>query len=137
MITDAQLQFSNAQAITASAASTNDIVLATVANTNGAAPGNPLWAYVRVGTAFNNLTSLTIALRTSDDGFSTSVDVASIVVPLASLSAGAEFAVALSTGLKKKVRLYYTVTGTAPTQGTVSGWLVSEVPAKNVFTYTA
>ncbi len=138
MITDAQNQFSAAQAITADAVSTNDILLTTVTTSNSYGPGQPLYAYIRTTEAFNNLTSLAISVRVSNDDFSTSSDVATITIPLASINTvGQEFAVSVPNKIGKKVRLFYDVTGTAPTTGKVSAWLVSEVPAVNQFTYTA
>jgi hypothetical protein len=61
-ILDRQILFSNEQAITATAASTDVVDLG--ANRDIGA-GEPLYVLVQVMQAFDNLTSLTIALQTS------------------------------------------------------------------------
>lgn len=138
-IPDVRNMFSDEQAITASAASTNAIQLDSVASTNGQAPGKPLWFYAWVTEGFNTLTSLTVGLQTSDDN-STWTNVVSTTSALAAISSttGTGFIpFAVKKGLKKWVRLYYTVTGTAPTTGAVSAMITNDVAAVNSFSYTA
>ena len=60
MIIDAELMFSNKQAVTATAASTNEIDLGAA----GDAIGQELTIHVIVDTAFDKLTSLTVAVQT-------------------------------------------------------------------------
>lgn len=127
---DTQNLFSDRQAITASGPSTNVIDL-------GAA-GTPRWApkalgrdlgrgrkvplLIQVVEDFNNLTSLKIDLQTSNVETFSSVDtLASQTMALADLVAGARPSFdELQPGVKRYVRLYYTVTGTAPTVGRIT-----------------
>lgn len=135
MIFDKENLFSDAQAITASAASTNTIDLGATGTPVGASaalkrdigPGKPIPLRVQVVHAFNNLTSLTIAVQESADN-STFTDVASEILPLTDLVAGATTKalryVPKSTDARY-VRLYYTVTGTAPTAGAITAGIVA------------
>ena len=132
-IIDHTLVLSDHQAVTADAGSTNIWDLG--------AQGTPVgWisAYgrdmgegyheipmlVEVTEAFNNLTSLTISLQVDDNAaFSSAATVAtSAAIPLASLTAGYVFELfgRLPKGVNERyVRLYYDVTGTAPTTGKI------------------
>lgn len=122
-IMDVQALFSDNQAITATAASTNVIDTGNGLGSD-AGFGTPIPVLVQVTQDFNNLTSLTVALQTADNtGFSSPVTVFSETVPLASLKAGRR--VALKTipynTRGRYWRLNYTVTGsTAPTAGRVT-----------------
>ena len=118
-ILDRQILFSNEQAITASAASTDVVDLG--ANRDIGA-GEPLYVLVQVMQAFDNLTSLTIALQTSaTENFASPVQLTARTVALASLTAGATFSVGpVPGGTLRYVRLYYTVTGTTPTTGKIT-----------------
>lgn len=139
MIIDSTLLFSDGQAITADAASTNVIDLG--------APGTPaghLGALVRdvgkgeeipllitVTETFNNLTSLQILIQTDDNpSFSSATTVAETpAIALASLVAGYQvpFPNVLAEGVKERyVRLYYDITGTAPTTGKVTAAVVAD-----------
>lgn len=135
MIFDKENLFSNAQAITASAASTNTIDLGATGTPVGASaalkrdigPGKPIPLRIQVVQAFNNLTSLTVAVQKSADN-STFTDVVSETIALADLKAGAT-----TKGLRfipltadaRYVRLNYTVTGTAPTAGAITAGIVA------------
>lgn len=131
MIFDSTNLFSDSQAITATAASTNVIDLGATGKVVGASAnlvrdigaGRPLPIRIQIVEAFNNLTSLTVALQTDDNsGFSSATTVESVVVPLADLTLGAYvneiYYVPRGTN-ERYVRLNYTVTGTAPTTGKV------------------
>lgn len=122
MILDKQNMFSEGQAVTASAASTNVIDL------GGPDSGrSDLEIFCKVSEAFNNLTSLGVKAQTdSAENFSTAEDLpVAQTLPLASLTLNAEvFKVKLPHGCKRYVRLYYTVTGTAPTTGKITAGLV-------------
>lgn len=124
MITDKFLRFSNAQAITADAAST-DYLDSTVAQIGD---GDGLRLVVTVGTAFDNLTSLAIKLQSDDNSsFSSASDDATVTVLLAALTAGAKVVdIPLPRGLQRYVRVYYDVTGTAPSAGTVTAQIVQD-----------
>lgn len=129
MILSAQQLFSDDQAITATAVSTNVIDLGVAGTPYGAVAalnqdvgkGAGVPVLIQVTEAFNNLTTLTIAIET---GATTSLGtvVISKAVPLASLTAGYQFPVQVLpneiTGRYLGVR--YTVTGTAPTTGQVT-----------------
>lgn len=136
MILSAQQIFSDDQAITATAVSTNVIDLGAAGTPYDAAAalnqdigkGNKVPILIQVTTAFNNLTSLTIAIET---GSTTSLGtvVISKAVPLASLVAGYQFPVNVLpneiTGRYLGVR--YTVTGTAPTAGAITAGITMGV----------
>ncbi len=125
MIFDASLLLSNAQAITATAASTNVIDLAPIAQgiVRDIGKGTQIPLLIQVVEAFNNLTSLTIALQTDDNSsFSSAKTVWSSTVVLADLIAGKvvvpEY---VQRGTDERyLRLNYTVTGTAPTAGKIT-----------------
>jgi hypothetical protein len=126
MYLDKQLMFDESEsAITASRASTNVIDL------GSADAGKTEWLdiFARVTEAFNNLTSLGIKLQTATDAaFTTPVDLpAQETITLASggLAINKEvLRTLLPKGCLRYVRLYYTVTGTAPTTGKITAGLV-------------
>lgn len=132
MITDVTNLFSNAQAITATAPSTNTIDLGAPGTVYGAAAavvrdigkGREVPLLIQVVQTFNNLTSLQVDLQTDDNtGFASPlVAWTSGAIPLASLAAGYVFAM---EDMPRRVneryaRLLYTVVGTAPTLGQVT-----------------
>lgn len=138
MILDNSLVLSDQQAITATAASTN--VWDTLAQ---GTPYGWLSAYgrdlgegeeeipllVQVIAAFNNLTSLTVSWETSvDAAFTSPVTLATTAaIPLASLVAGYRIPMTRVPrgSFLQFNRLKYTVTGTAPTTGTVTAAIVA------------
>ena len=137
MIMDKTLEFSNAQAITADAASTNTIDLGATGSAYGAAtalvrdigPGEDIPLVVTVTETFNNLTSMNISIQTDDNtGFSTPKTVyRSPEYTLAQLAIGAEFLLPsdFPVGTNERyVRLYYDITGTAPSLGKVTAGVV-------------
>lgn len=134
-ILSAQQTFSSAQAITATAASTNVI--------DFGAPGT--WVHattplvddkgtsciplmVQVTETFNNLTSLTITVQQdNDEAFGSATNVYAETIVAADLVAGAKTAVRVipyNTD-ERYMRINYTVTGTAPTTGTVTAGIAS------------
>jgi hypothetical protein len=109
MLLDQQALFSAAQAITATAASTN--VIDTGSSKDVGKYGDiPL--LIQVVEAFNTLTSLTVTVQTDDNSsFSSATDVISMVIPLASLTVGYKTPViTLPMKLERYIRLNYTVT---------------------------
>ena len=113
--------FSNDQAITASTASTDTLDLRVDADIGA---GQPITLVIQPTADFNNLTSLDVA----GPGFSNSFAFGSpetlleTSLPLANLVAGRRFPIgAVPRGMKRYMRLYYTVTGTNPTTGTITG----------------
>lgn len=144
MILDTQTVFSGTvaadgtragQAITGTAISTNVLDLRNSASPalvdEGLTGGNGLFLVVSVGQAFNNLTSLAITLESdSAVGLATAPVVhATINVALAALTAGAQVArIPLpSDYYKRYLGLRYTVTGTAPSTGTLTAALSFDI----------
>lgn len=126
MLLDQQALFSAAQAITATAASTN--VIDTGSNKDVGKYGDiPL--LIQVVEGFNNLTSLTVTVQTDDNSaFSSAADMLSMTIPLASLVLGYKSPViTLPMKMKRYIRLNYTVTGTAPTTGKVTAGITGGV----------
>lgn len=137
MIVDNTLVFSDSQAITANAGSTNVVDIgaagtayghaAAVARDIGKATEIPL--YVSVTEAFNNLTSLKIILESDDNtGFSSAKEIASKTYLLAELTLGARlpFPAEIPEGADERyLRLNYNVTGTAPTTGKIFAAVVA------------
>lgn len=126
MLLDQQALFSAAQAITATAASTN--VIDTGSNKDVGKYGDiPL--LIQVVEGFNNLTSLTVTVQTDDNSaFSSAAEVLSMTIPLASLVLGYKSPViTLPMKMERYIRLNYTVTGTAPTTGKVTAGITGGV----------
>lgn len=131
MITSAQQLFSDDQAVTASAASTNYIdLLATGTPYGGASAldrdlgkGKKIPIHIQVTTAFATLTSLKVAVQVDDNtSFSSATTVLETeAIAAASLVAGYVFnidTIPLKTN-ERYVRLYYTVAGSDATAGAI------------------
>lgn len=128
MILSNENLFSDNQAITATALSTNQIDLKEKGTPVGGvsaligdpALGNPVEIVIQVTQAFNNLSSLKVAVETGATS-SLGTVVADTTVPLAKLKAGNRVPIRfLPEGITGRyVGLRYTVTGTAPTAGKV------------------
>lgn len=125
MLIDDKNLVSRDQAITATANSTDVIDLAVAAR--GA--GNGLDLFVHVTEAFNNLTSLAVAVQTAtDSAFTTPVTHQTVSRTLASggLAAGKKIDLgSLLEGAQRYMRFVYTVTGTAPTTGKLTGGIAA------------
>ena len=125
MLLDDKNLFSRDQAITATANSTDVIDLGVA----GRASGNGLEPFVHVTQAFNNLTSLAIAVQSAtDSAFTTPITHQTVSRTLASggLALGQRIDLGqLLEGTNRYVRLAYTVTGAAPTTGKVTAGLAS------------
>ena len=133
MIIDTTTLFSSAQAITATAASTNIVDLGAPGTIYGAATaivrdigrGADIPLKCTVVETFNNLTSLTITIETDDNaGFSSPNTVfTSPTYALADLAIGARNLLPESVPIgtnERYVRLKYTLVGTAPTLGKIT-----------------
>lgn len=126
MILDSQTLLSNAQAITADAGSTNQINLgprgAGIVNDLG--NGNQVPLLVQVVETFNNLTSMVVSIQVDEDSaFGSPKTVAtSPSILLASLVAGYTFNLDyIPRGANELyLRVYYDITGTAPTTGKIT-----------------
>ncbi|MCY1396707.1 hypothetical protein D9M71_116890 [compost metagenome] len=126
MLFDAKLLMSSAQAITASAVSTDTIDRG---DTKDVGKGGDIPLLIQVVETFNTLTSLTVELQTDDNsGFSTPRSLFSVVIPLADLKLGYQTSViTLPQKTERFLRLNYTVTGTNPTLGKVTAGIVAGV----------
>jgi hypothetical protein len=139
MIMDQQNVFSDAQAITASANSTNviDTLPSGGPNTkSGIGDGQDISLFAMVGQAFATLTSLNIQLVSADDAalsVNPIVHFDSGAVPVASLTAKARpVALDLPYGkYRRYVGLKYVVTGSAATAGTITAALVEDLQTLN------
>lgn len=125
MIFDVQTLLSNAQAITASAASTNVIDLGPIKSgtVRDIGKGKAIPLLIQIVETFNTLTSLTFALQVdNDEAFGTPKTVWSATVLLADLKAGKVVVPEYVTrGTDERyMRLNYTVTGTNPTLGKIT-----------------
>lgn len=138
MIFDALLQFSNAQAVTATVASTNSIDLGPGGQVYGAAAAIPrdvfksadVMLLVQVVEAFNNLTSLTISLELdTTTTFTPDKTIPLGTFLLADLVLGFTFPWReMPPGVNMRyAQLKYTVVGTAPTTGKITAGIVAAV----------
>lgn len=121
MILDEQSLFSNLQAVTADAASTNILKF-----DGEVAFGTPVEVFIQIAEAFNNLTSLEIKLQTATDAaFTSPVTLVSQTILLTNLTLGAESTIEfLPKGNLGYLRLYYDITGSTPTTGKILAGLV-------------
>ena len=126
MLLDKNTMFSDAQALRSTGASTNTLDLSAAGN---AVPGR-LVLIGHADTAFAGATQVVVALQTSN-----AADFSAGVVTLASVTlTGTEladtqknlFAVGVPAGLKRYLRVYYTVTGTV-TAGAISCFVADVV----------
>jgi len=139
MITDVLLTVSGAntpnsaisgQAITADAVSTNVIDLGTARDIG---EGEDLYMVFTVVTAFDNLTSLNMAVVTdTTDAMSSPTTIASTgAVLLANLTAGKQYVVRIPPQIaslgERYMAAYYDVTGTTPTTGSILAQIVKDV----------
>jgi hypothetical protein len=125
MILDVENLYSNDQAITTTADSTNVIDLG-VANRG---PGNPLRIDILVTTTFAGGTSIAIDLETDDnESFSSLSTIASTsAIALASLVAGYRFPIQfVPDAMERYSRLEYTVAGTM-NAGNITAGIVFEI----------
>jgi hypothetical protein len=143
MIFDRTLLFSNAQAITADAASTDILDLLATGTAYGHAAalqkdmgkGAEIPLLIQVVEAFNTLTSLRFVVQCDDNaGFSSPKDVLEVTLPLASLTVGRTIPmVAIPPGVNERyMRIFYDVIGTNPTLGKVTAGVVEGVQTNAV-----
>lgn len=124
MILDKDNLFSNAQAITATAVSTNVIDL----GAPNVGRGTNLDIVASVVEAFNNATSMSVTLQSDDnEAFSSPRNVlVGETTALANLTAGADLSIGRVPPVAERyIRLNYTVVGTAPTTGKVTAGLIA------------
>ena len=135
MLFDLQSMFSDQQAITADAASTNQIDLgvpgtpmhAKAPITQDVGRGRPIQIVTQITQAFNNLTSMAVIVQTDNDpAFGSPKVIQTTTLLLAELVAGKRVApFYLPQGITERyIRLFYDITGTAPSTGKVTAGLV-------------
>jgi hypothetical protein len=133
VLLDSQSQFSDAQAITATAASTDIIDLRQANRQLGV--GEPLWLYVLVKTTFTagGAATLTVTLETDDnEGFaSPTIVLTTTAIAVGTLVQGYEiFKIGLPANIVERyLRLNYTVATGPFTAGAVSAYINLDVPA--------
>ncbi|WP_026793135.1 Bbp16 family capsid cement protein [Pleomorphomonas oryzae] len=138
MILDNQAMFSDAQAITATAASTNTIDFGPISPRTknlDFGKGDEVGLLVQVVEDFNNLTSLQIDLELdSTTTFTPDKTLPLGIYTLAQLKAGMQiYEDDLPRGITLQYgRLKYTVTGTAPTTGKITAGIVAGVQSNGV-----
>lgn len=137
MIFDNTLLFSDGQAITADAASTNIVDLGATGTPYGSnnalvadfGKGTKIPLFVYTTATFNNLTSLTVSLQVDTvENFASPTTVLSKTYTLAELAAGSElsFPEYLPEGTNQRyLRLFYDVTGTNPSTGGITAGIVA------------
>tara|TARA_R110000868_G_scaffold411706_1_gene707765 strand:- start:7121 stop:7546 length:426 start_codon:yes stop_codon:yes gene_type:complete len=125
MYTDNLLYMSDAQAVTATAASTKSIDFATALRHAG--DGEPVELVVVVKTqlvAAAGAASLTVALQDSADNSTFATVVTGPAIAKASLVAGYELLrITLPKGLQRYIQVYYTATTNDFSGGTVDAFL--------------
>ena len=122
MLLDAQCLFSDNQAITASAASTNVVRFG-----EGEFTFVPL--LIQVTQDFATLTSLTVKVQTAvDSAFTNAVDLAEATISASGLTTGKTFPINfIPSGNLGYIRLYYTVTGSNATTGKITAGVVAGI----------
>jgi hypothetical protein len=132
MIEDKQLMFSEAQAITATANSTN-VVDASVVRNLGV--GQPLYIFILVTEAFTDTGSdstVAVSLVTDDNAALSSVATVASIVTLAALTAAGtlhfyRLPVALATPYERYIALAYTVANGNLTTGKITAGIISDI----------
>lgn len=143
MIFDRTLLFSNAQAITADAPSTDVIDLGATGTVMFASTplvrdigrGACVPLLIQVVEAFNNVTDLRVIVQCDDNSaFSSPKNVIEAAIPLANLTNGKTFPImAIPPGANERyMRIFYDITGTAPTLGKVTAGIVASIQTNGV-----
>lgn len=137
MYVDAQLTFSDAQAITATAASTNNIDTGPLFSGNtgrNLGVGEPLWVIINCDVAMTDSGSdstLTVTLETDDNAaFSSAVTVATLGIIPALTAAGALFVyrlpIATTVPYERYLQLRYTTTNGNLTTGSFTASITKD-----------
>lgn len=125
MFIDAQTQFSDAQTLSASGASTNLVDLGAA---RALADGEPMVAVIQIDTAADFTTTdetYTFAVQTDDNSsFSSAATIVSRAILAAALTAGSIHYLPIPPGVtpERYVRIYGTLAGTTPSV-TFTAWL--------------
>lgn len=136
MILDAQLKFSDAQAVTAAAASTNLVDLSAVREIGN---GRPLHIRLNVDTALTDSGSdstVSVALQTDDnESFSSATSAATMFTVAAAAAAGTEYFYKIPDSLpfERYIRLYYTPNNGNLTTGAFTAHILLDVQAQYIY----
>ncbi len=128
MLLDQNLVFSDAQALRATGASTNVVDLMAAGD---AAPGR-LVVIAHADTAFAGATQVVVALQTASKAdFSDAATLGSITLSGTQLADTEKnlFALGIPVGMKRYLRVYYTVTGTV-TAGNITCFVADITESK-------
>lgn len=130
MWVDSRLEFSDAQAVTADAASTNIIDLTQTARQIGV--GQPLWVVMTVDVAAddgNANETYVVNLETDADEAFSDTAILNTQTIVRGAVAGSKYAMSVSPAdMERYVRLLYDVGGTTPTI-TISAFLTDQEPS--------
>lgn len=121
MITDKIVTFSEDQAVTASAASTDHIDTEVADSKIG--DGNPKFVYFIVTSDFASNDSLAFEIEDSADASTWNDLAVSQAVAVADLVAGKTVKLAIPSGARRYLRAYYTIAGSNASAGTVSAYV--------------
>lgn len=128
MIMDSLLEFSDAQAVSASAASTSSVDLG---SDRDVGVGKPLYFVVQVTTALDDTNADETYVATletdSDSGFATALATIATLTFARGDAAGTKKYVAVPSENLRYLRAYYTLGGTTPS-GAFNAFLTSEHP---------
>ena len=128
MILDKQNLFSDDQAITVTAASTNLIDMGALHARIQSNPEFNSKILAQVTADFATLTSLTVALQSDDNAaFASAATHGSEVVAVADLVAGKQVVLNVPREAQRYIRLYYTVTGSDATAGNVVAGVILDI----------
>lgn len=126
MFIDSTLEFSRAQALSATAASSNVIDLGVDRDIG---PGKPMWIVLDVGVTAAAGGTYQVDLQTDDNSaFSSPTSIATLTLAAASLKAGAQFVMGMPYANERYLRLNYTLGGTTPGV-TISAFLTDQEQA--------
>lgn len=132
MIHDSRLAFSAAQALTATAVSTNVIDLSQALRNVG--PGKPVWVIVTIDVAADDASAnetYVAELQTDTvEGFASPTQLATVTIPRGS-AAGAVFVMQVPQTNERYLRCNYTLGGTTPSV-TLSAHLSDQIPYAHV-----
>jgi hypothetical protein len=126
---DKLLEFSDSQALTATAVSTNVVNLS---QDRDIGPGTPLWWVVGVEVALDGTTgdeTYVATLQTDDNPSFTSPTTIATITLTRGDAVGTRYFQSLPSANEQYLRVNYTLGGTTPL-GTVSSFITAEDPAK-------
>jgi hypothetical protein len=134
MMLDKQTTFSDAQALTASAASTNRLDFGASARLGS---GHTVWLYLKIDATGGSSPTIAIALRGDTDSTAGSEVPLIEILDAATLSPDPSH-FAIPVGVFQKLRyydVYYTLTGTSPTYTVTCALLLDSPPTSDELVY--